>query len=281
MKLELMNLVAAAALAVGLVAAKAHAADKDIVETAVAAALVTACVARLSVTGLGGWRTSPRLTLAALASPYINAVLLLLGLVGSVQIYLQRYALLVKDNSATGVRTGPAYVDVIGAISNLNRIHVLAFAVGAAAGIPSIGLGNFTWDWVYADYPRVRLAPSLLPTIRGAYAKASMALRLPMSGGFESFSNVRDIPFVARHASRTVAALTTSISTVTVPDPRRSPHDARRVVAVPSYRAPVFLSTPARATPCASFQVTSQGPRWHFGLNLQPDWMSPGNEEKP
>jgi hypothetical protein len=29
-----------------------------------------------------------------------------------------------------------------------------------------------------------------------------MALRLPMSGGFESFSNVRDIPFVARHASR-------------------------------------------------------------------------------
>ena len=28
-----------------------------------------------------------------------------------------------------------------------------------------------------------------------------MALRLPMSGGFESFSNVRDIPFIARHAS--------------------------------------------------------------------------------
>jgi L-arabinokinase len=77
----------------------------------------------------------------------------------------------------------------------------LAFAVGASAGIASIALGNFTWDWIYADYPRVRLAPSLLPAIRGAYAKASMALRLPMSGGFESFSNVKDIPFVARHAS--------------------------------------------------------------------------------
>ena len=77
----------------------------------------------------------------------------------------------------------------------------LAFAVGASAGIPSIGLGNFTWDWVYADYPRVRLAPSLLPAIRGAYAKGSMALRLPMSGGFESFSNVKDIPFIARVAS--------------------------------------------------------------------------------
>jgi hypothetical protein len=82
-------------------------------------------------------------------------------------------------------------------------IPPLAFAVGASAGIPSIGLGNFTWDWIYADYPRVRLAPSLLPSIRGAYAKASMALRLPMSGGFESFANVKDIPFVARHAGKT------------------------------------------------------------------------------
>ena len=49
----------------------------------------------------------------------------------------------------------------------------------------------------------MRLAPSLLPAIRGAYAKASMALRLPMSAGFESFSNVKDIPFIARHATRT------------------------------------------------------------------------------
>lgn len=91
----------------------------------------------------------------------------------------------------------------IGAGLIVGDIPPLAFAVGAAAGIPSAGLGNFTWDWIYADYPRVRLAPSLLPAIRGAYAKASMALRLPMSGGFETFSNVKDIPFIARHATRT------------------------------------------------------------------------------
>jgi L-arabinokinase len=91
----------------------------------------------------------------------------------------------------------------LGAGLIVGDIPPLAFAVGAAAGIPSIALGNFTWDWVYSEYPRVRLAPSLLPTIRGAYAKASMALRLPMSAGFESLSNVKDIPFIARHASRT------------------------------------------------------------------------------
>jgi L-arabinokinase len=81
-------------------------------------------------------------------------------------------------------------------------IPPLAFAVGHAAGVPSIAIGNFTWDWIYADYPRVRLAPSLLPAIRGAYAKASMALRLPMHAGFESFGNVKDIPFIARRATK-------------------------------------------------------------------------------
>jgi L-arabinokinase len=91
----------------------------------------------------------------------------------------------------------------LGATLIVGDIPPLAFAVGAAAGIPSIALGNFTWDWVYADYPRVRLAPSLLPAIRGAYTKASMALRLPMWGGFETFSNVKDIPFIARHATKT------------------------------------------------------------------------------
>jgi L-arabinokinase len=91
----------------------------------------------------------------------------------------------------------------LGAGLIVGDIPPLAFAVGGAAGIPSVGLGNFTWDWIYADYPRVRLAPSLLPAIRTAYGKASMALRLPMSGGFENFSNVKDIPFIARHATRT------------------------------------------------------------------------------
>src|SRR5688572_16367444 len=91
----------------------------------------------------------------------------------------------------------------LGAGIIVGDIPPLAFAVGAAAGIPSIALGNFSWDWIYADYPRVRLAPSLLPAIRTAYSKASMALRLPMCGGFENFANVKDIPFIARHATKT------------------------------------------------------------------------------
>jgi L-arabinokinase len=81
-------------------------------------------------------------------------------------------------------------------------IPPLAFAVAASAGVPSIGISNFTWDWIYGDYPRMRLAPALLPTIRSAYAKAYLGLRLPMAGGFQTFSNVRDIPLIARHATK-------------------------------------------------------------------------------
>ena len=122
---------------------------------------------------------------------------------------------LTLDEADTIRRAAPFHSDLVTRAASETRvlrelgaglivgdIPPLAFAVGAAAGIPSIGLGNFTWDWIYADYPRVRLAPSLLPTIRGAYAKGTMALRLPMSAGFETFSNVKDIPFVARHATR-------------------------------------------------------------------------------
>ena len=107
-------------------------------EIAVALGLAAACVARwsaLRTSARQAWRTSPRLTVGALATPYANVLVMLLGLVGTAHIILQRYALLLKDNAATGVRTGPAYVDVVGAVSNLNRIHVLAFAVAAGTAV--------------------------------------------------------------------------------------------------------------------------------------------------
>src|SRR3954470_11879636 len=92
-------------------------------------------------------------------------------------------------------------------------IPALAFAAAAEAGIPSVALGNFTWDWIYAGYPE---APaSLVDTIREAYAHATEVLRLPMGGGFEGLeSKTRDIPFVARIATR-------------------EPAEVRRALAVP------------------------------------------------
>jgi hypothetical protein len=97
----------------------------------------------------------------------------------------------------------------LGAGLIVGDIPPLAFAVGAAAGIPSIAIGNFTWDWVYgrlsARTPRA-VAACRHPWRRTA--KASMALRPADVGGFESIANVKDIPFIARprhaHARRSL-----------------------------------------------------------------------------
>ena len=40
----------------------------------------------------------------------------------------------------------------------------------------------------------------LVPLIQQAYGQAAAAWRLPIHGGFESFTTIIDVPFVARHA---------------------------------------------------------------------------------
>jgi L-arabinokinase len=87
----------------------------------------------------------------------------------------------------------------------------LGCEAAARAGIPSAVVSNFTWDWIYAEYAEhLHLAPDVIPTIQRAYTRANEAWRLPMHGGFETFSaawladapsrRLIDVPFVARHA---------------------------------------------------------------------------------
>jgi hypothetical protein len=81
-------------------------------------------------------------------------------------------------------------------------IPPLAFAAAAAAGVSSIAVGNFTWDWIYEAYPRVDVeAPGVRALIARANAQAALALRLPFAGGFASMSAIEDVPLVARHAT--------------------------------------------------------------------------------
>jgi L-arabinokinase len=80
----------------------------------------------------------------------------------------------------------------------------LGCAAAARAGIPSFVVSNFTWDWIYQGYAEyLAAAATLIPAIQAAYRQASGAWRLPMHGGFETFSATAliDIPFVARHAT--------------------------------------------------------------------------------
>jgi hypothetical protein len=83
-------------------------------------------------------------------------------------------------------------------------IPPLAFAAAALAGVTSVAIGNFTWDWIYGLYPAFdRVAAGVIDTIRGGYRRARHVLRLPLHGGFGAMSAIiEDIPFIARRSAR-------------------------------------------------------------------------------
>jgi UDP:flavonoid glycosyltransferase YjiC (YdhE family) len=115
---------------------------------------------------------------------------------GSLRAAAAFHARLPEKAEAEGRFLREAGVDLV-----VGDIPALAFAAAAVAERPSIAIGNFTWDWIYAGYAD---APAeLLRATRDAYAQASLGLRLPMSAGFETLaSRTRDIPFVARQSQR-------------------------------------------------------------------------------
>ena len=90
----------------------------------------------------------------------------------------------------------------LGARLVLTDAPPLGCAAAAAANIPSVVIGNFTWDWIYEAYREaLDSAPDLVPSIQAAYTMAREAWRLPMHGGFSTFDRIVDLPFVARHAA--------------------------------------------------------------------------------
>jgi UDP:flavonoid glycosyltransferase YjiC (YdhE family) len=91
-----------------------------------------------------------------------------------------------------------------GATVVLGDTPPLAHAAAARAGVPSVAIGNFTWDWIYDGYASFRTeASDVIDVMRKAYALATRALRLPLHGGFEPMAPVTvDIPFIARRSTR-------------------------------------------------------------------------------
>ena len=96
----------------------------------------------------------------------------------------------------------------------------LAFAAAANAGIPSYGMTNFTWDWIYAAWPKFE---EIVGSIREAYANAHGLFRLPLHGDCSAFSHIEDVPLVARKATR-------------------SREEVRRELGIPNERILVLLS---------------------------------------
>lgn len=120
-----------------------------------------------------------------------------------------------------------ARVDAEAALLRANKAQLvvsdlppLGIAAAKRAGLPAVGFGNFTWDWIYSGYVD---SDDLVARIGEVYSQADLALRLPMHGGFATFSRIIDVPFVARRS-------------------RRPSHETRRALALPADRSLVLLS---------------------------------------
>ncbi len=85
----------------------------------------------------------------------------------------------------------------------LSDIPPLAFEAAAEAGLPGVGLANFSWDWIYRHLSQRQ--PALAEAAESAaasYRRARLLLQLPFAGDLGAFPHREEIPLVARRPNR-------------------------------------------------------------------------------
>ena len=124
----------------------------------------------------------------------------------------------------------------------------LAGEVAAACGVPCVGIGNFTWDWIYEpliDAPR----RGLLDWLREGYGRMSWWLRMPFSHTENQalFPRVVDVPLVARR-------------------PKSEPSDVLRRLGIATNdgRPRIVLGMRGRIAPEARAAAADANPDWLF-----------------
>ncbi len=112
-----------------------------------------------------------------------------------------RRAAAFYQSFADRVSAEAAWLRHTGAGLVVSDMPPLAFAAAAAAGVPAIALGNFSWDWIYEAYPAFHaLAPGVIALVGECYAASRLALRMPFHGGFATMPRIVDVPLVARRS---------------------------------------------------------------------------------
>lgn len=86
----------------------------------------------------------------------------------------------------------------------VSDIPPLASEIGHKACIPTIAIGNFSWDFIYEPYVRSYTNfADLIDQIRTSYKKTDILLRLPFHHDMTTFPRQRDIPLIVRKYSGT------------------------------------------------------------------------------
>lgn len=125
----------------------------------------------------------------------------------------------------------------------LSDIPFLAGTVAAAAGVPCVGVSNFSWDWIVEPFVReLNRSQAALDEIGAGYHAMEAILRLPLGGISSAFRKVIDVPLVANRSRRPAEDLLRQL--------RLDPGDGRRRVLF-GVRGAVPTETLARAAASA------------------------------
>lgn len=146
----------------------------------------------------------------------------------------------------------------------LADIPPLGFGAAAAAGVPSVGLGNFSWDWIYRHLSRREpgLAAAAEACAR-SYAGAALLLELPFAGDLTAFPRRERIPLVARRpavprdeARRRLAVGDAPVVLLSFGGLGLPGFDASALGALAEYR---FLASPPVAATARNVRVLGPG----------------------
>ena len=81
----------------------------------------------------------------------------------------------------------------------IGDIPPLCFEIARRASLPSVAIGNFTWDWIYRAYlPNLPAFLPLIQEMQSFYRQAALALALPFSCDIELFPVKKPIPLISR-----------------------------------------------------------------------------------
>lgn len=103
------------------------------------------------------------------------------------------------------VRDEAAFLREVGARLVVADIPFLAADAAEAAGVPSVAVGNFTWDWIFDAYA-TPVTRSLVERVRASYLKMDALLQLPLGHDVTCFRRVIPVPLLANRSYKDRAA---------------------------------------------------------------------------
>ncbi len=124
----------------------------------------------------------------------------------------QRQALALMQSRDRLVTQEQAFLQSIGAGLVVTDIPSIPLEAAARAGVRRAAVGNFGWNWIYADFVDQDPAwQAVVDVYEAGYAQADLLLRLPFAEPMTVFPRRVDIPVVAapgQPCREKIAALT-------------------------------------------------------------------------